>query len=188
LSDFILKHYGSELDLFDIAIIEGDRTLKTNHTILGEDIVKPEKQFDLTKTSIRVNKARELLVNPVDTSYGLDESEKRWCEMDHKQFIIDNCPEKDPKNFHPSAKTYLRIKKRNPILLIYLLNLKVTSDNENYEELLEEKKKFDDSNVIPVGIAVAIPQYTNKYSSSYKYKVNMIEQQNLLNEEEDYND
>ena len=185
LSNFISKYYGRELDLFDIAIIEGDRSNDTNCKIINEEIVKPEKQFDLTESLIRVNKVRELLVNPVDISYGLTKELKKWCEEDHIKFIIENCPEKDPKKFHPSAKTYLRTKDRNPLLLIYLINLKVAPDAENKEELLAEKKKFDEADVIPVGIALAIPQYTNKYSSSYKYKVNMIEQRTLLSEEEE---
>lgn len=193
-STFINTYIGDELDLFDIAIIEGDRSNGKKIPFFGDYIVKPEKNFSRTKTGISMNKARSLLVNPIDTSYGLDEATKKDAEKKHKELVLKQNPNKDPKTIHVSAKSYLRVTNRRPLLMIYLIDLKVNEQrddetNDEYNSWIETKELFDSNNVTPVGIALAIPEYSKVGSKCVTYKVNMVEQHNLLiDNEEDYDD
>lgn len=186
---FINTYIGDELDLFDIAIIEGDRDNGVKIPFMGDYIVKPEKNFSCTKTGLSINKSKALLVNPVDASYGLTEEDKKEAERIHRELVLQERPGKDPKTIHPSAKTYLRIKHRRPLLMIYFIDLKVNpkkddESNDDYNKWIQEKEKFDNAKVTPVGIALAIPEYTNKSNEYLKYKVNMVEQHNLLNDDD----
>ena len=46
--------------------------------------------------------------------------------------LVEN-PNKDPQKIYPSAKSYLRIKDRNPLLIIYFIDLKFIENEEDYE-------------------------------------------------------
>ena len=51
---------------------------------------------------------------------GLDEETKKAAEDLHKKIVLQENPSKDPKTIHVSAKSYLRVTNRRPLLLIYL--------------------------------------------------------------------
>lgn len=188
LVDFIQSYEQSELDCFDIAIIEGDKNNSTKHDFLGDNIALTEKQFDIKDTSIRINKSKKNLVNPIDTSYGLSSNQKRIAEENHRRIVLAENPNKDPKKIYPSAKTYLRIKDRNPLLIIYFIDLKFIENEEDYELKKAIKENFLKEKIVPVGIAIAIPKYTEDYKSNRLYKINITEQRNRLNREEEYYD
>lgn len=179
--NFINGYHGRELDLFDIAIIEGERN-NNELSFFGENVFLARKNFDVVDNSLRMNKSRELLVNPIDTSYGLTKEQKIDAEAKHKEYVLRKNPSKDPKTIHPSAKTYLRVKDRNPLLMIYMIDL----GNDECDDIKDQiKNKFIESNAFPIGLAIAIPQYSDMYTTKFKYKVNMIEQANILQSEED---
>lgn len=188
LVEFIDSYQSRELDVFDIAVIEGDKENGIKRKFFGQEVALSEKQFDITETSIRINKSKMNLVNPVDTSYGLSYEQKKKAEELHKKLTLLENPNKDPKKIYPSAKTYLRIKDRNPLLMIYLVDLKYSEDDNDYEIKKALKNNFTNENIVPVGIAIAIPKFTEDYSNSRLYKINIIEQRNLLRSEEDEND
>lgn len=183
--DFINGYHGTEFDLFDIAVVEGDKRSGETKNICGMNIVLPEKNFSCTKTGISLNKEKALLVNPIDTSYGLDSIQKDRAEQLHKELVLQNDPNAEKKAINYSAKTYLRIKNRRALLLLYFIKLKLTDkkDDESTDEYSMREvvlNKLETNNVIPTGIAIAIPSYPNKESEVIKYKVNMVEQHNLL--------
>jgi len=188
LVDFIQSYEQTDLDLFDIAIVEGDKNNSAIHNFLGHSLALTEKQFDIRDTSIRINKSKKNLVNPIDTSYGLSDDQKKIAEEIHKRMVLSENPTKDPKKIYPSAKAYLRIKDRNPLLIIYFIDLKFIENEEDYEIKKAIKDNFNKEKVIPVGIAIAIPRYTEEYKSNRLYKINITEQRNILNREDEYYD
>ena len=191
-SDFIDNYKGTELDLFDIGIVSikdvqgtyDDRSIN----FAGIDVVKPSKSFDVIDEVIRFRKSRCQLVDPYEISYGLSEDQIKKAEEIQKNIVLSRNNGVMPEKINMSARSYLRIPRR-PIFLIYLisLNLSEMSSDESekdYNYWVDVKNKFSKNNVTPIAFAFGIPEYPNKTKEYINYKINMIEQQRKLTEEE----
>jgi len=182
--NFIKNNDSYYFDEFDVVIVEGDRRSGKKISLCGKEITLSSKQFDVVGDIIRANKARQRLVNPSDTKDGL--RSVRECERlieDYKKYAHRMDPSRDPSKIATSAKTFLKTTNRNPLLMIYILDLAIHNDDENKEDLLIVKNYFDDNKAYPIGIALGIPKYYDIETTRANYKINMIAQRELMQED-----
>lgn len=167
IKEFIeTKYQGDELDLWDIVFIKGDGLpCKIN----GINIKKVKRQFCLANENkiIKISGKRNRLGGTLDTKAGLTLSMIKSAEENFKK-------EKGKSNY--SSKTYVKYinGKRNPLLMIYLIQLNET-ETDNYKLNNKEKqivKKYKD---IPIlGLSIAMPLLSSRDSQKAKYKINLV--------------
>ena len=172
-----------KMQKWDVVFAEGRKTESNKDKVfkfLGEDIYLTGRQFDKRSKAVdylRIQGSIEQLHNPRDTRAGLDKDIYDSIVEEEKQYF-----ESDPKNKTktwsesriPSVK-YL-IKDRKPMLLIYVIDLKIIK-NENEAISEEVYKDFEEAKVHPVGIALGIPRLTDVLTAKTLYKVNTVAQQ-----------
>lgn len=182
LINFIDSYDGTEFDEFDVVIIEGDKRKAKQISIAGYNISTPSKQFDCYDNCIRINKSRLMLVNPIDMRDGLNNKINDELVAEGKKLYLKAHPTANSEDYHPSAKLYLSTKERNPILAIYLIDLNIHADDDQYDYLVQIKKYFEDNGIMPIGIALGIPKYRDSGNKECCYKINIVEQQRQANE------
>lgn len=163
---------------WDIVIVEGDKKIDNNlYEIpeIGLSIHKSKKRFDTTYNYIRMQGPREQLHNPTDTVTGLDQKTVDSIIASFKR-IFERVHVDDGKKWtsaYVPAKQYLSVKNRNPLLMLYFIEL---SDVKMEDKDKEIKDKFDEANVPPFGIALGIPRYEDTLTSKTLYRINVVEQ------------
>lgn len=185
---FINNYDGNEFEEFDVVIVEGDRrNSDSTFKFANYDITPVGKQFDVMTDVLRINKSRLMLVNPYDIRDGIL-SEKLYNKIidEDLKFFLEAHPDRRKSDYHAKAKTYLNTTQRNPLLLIYLIDLIVHDEYENAEQLCAIKEHYKEHNVFPIGIALGIPKYRDYINEKSCYKINVVEQRNLLKEEFEY--
>lgn len=90
------------------------------------------------------------LVPAIDGQFGLDESVITDIKEKAKANGIDN----------PSQKSYFVNVNRNPLLTVYVVELKNNKDNADGSEAKEEWKKYEGRTV--VGFGVGIPSLSDQ--------------------------
>ena len=178
---------GVEFDEFDVVIAEGKKSDDTIN-FFGYEINPTKKQFDIATDCVRINKGRLMLVNPVDTCDGLTKTLAKKLEDEYKKNYLRAHLGKTENDFHPTAKMYLKTTDRNPLLIIYPIDLSIHSDADDYEQLVAIKDYFAENEIIPIGIALCIPEYRDASDEKTAvYQVNIVEQENRSKDEE-YNE
>ena len=81
--------------------------------------------------------------------------------------------EKQAKKPITPAKQYLDTDDRNPLLMIFLVDLSEDEIGDREKQAIENFKK---ANIVPFGIALGIPKYTDEVSDVTTYKINVVEQ------------
>lgn len=79
-------------------------------------------------------------------------------------------------------------KTRNPLLVIYLVELNPKVKDIDGNDIIDEKRKeiIDSISVPIVGLSVGIPRISGKPSKSYQYKINLIKYKELLDVDDDF--
>ena len=186
LLKFIEQYSDKYFKKWDIAFIEGQKDISTNlYEIkpLQISIHKALKKFDIQHNYIRIQKAREQLNNPLDTATGLPQNVYKTIVDDYKKNYIKKHPEALKSKISISGKRYLEFAERNPLLMIYIIDL---SNSDEINSLEETRLKYENSNVPPVGLALGIPQYEYICTEKNLYKINVVEQRRLREREYNY--
>lgn len=182
--DFLGRYKDQYFSKWDVVFVEGVK--KTNDNIyhideLDLDIHKSKKKFDTYYNYVRMQGAREQLHNPTDTSACLPSIDCKIQLEKEFQEVYKRTHADDSKNPMIPAKQYLDTKERNPLLMIYFIELSDAEMNDKKEKSIED---FKNVGTVPFGMALGIPIYTDDVSQTTMYKINVVEQrQRRLREE-----
>lgn len=171
IKEFIEGYTGNELDKWDIAFASGS-SLKSFY-VDGFEVKKVARKYSLDNDNkiIKLSANKKRLGSPSDGEYFLSDEEIKEIRREYKN---DN--EKEVSTI--SQKTYFRYGKRNPLLVIYYVDLRrdeSTEDNKN-------TNIFEDI----VGLSIGIPNLSGSSSHYARYKINKIQKELL--EFGDFND
>lgn len=169
-----IEDSGTDLPLYDVVLIEGEHkdTYELSHFI---DKIKPvSRGFDITNERININKRRGRLTSPADAKQGLSreqiESAKEQARADGWNGIQTL-----------SRETWFKyIPDRNPLLMVYFLNLKLDATS-----VLKEQKFIDDmGGELNVGFAIGFPASHNKANAVMRlYRVNRVYEKQVNQDE-----
>ena len=171
IMNFIEKYDGDELNLWDVVFINGESSkdpyiIDENYSV---NLVQRSFMFRNNDKVIQLSKERNRLGNPGDSVFGL--SKEQLDEVKEKYY--SDHPDKIGKIIPQIA--YFRIK-RNPLLMIYLLDLN-KEDGDNEKLFIKDKDPI-------VGISIGIPTLLNEETSYANYKINLIAYRQFENFEE----
>ena len=177
--NFINRYEGKELEKWDIVFINGSSLEKAFEIEKGKRIkcVTRSCMFRGDENRIiQLSKQRNRLGSITDSIFGITEQEI----SDLKQKYVEKYPEKVGKEM-PQIEYFGM--KRNPLLMIYLIDLNI--DEKDDKKLNLNKRKP------VVGISIGIPLLENKETQFVHYKINLIalrqleEFNNTIDEEEE---
>lgn len=189
IKDYISNGQYSELDKWDIVFMDGGDSGKT-HSIHGKTIqlVKRHKcsiEPSLDKLSLG---RRGKLGGPTDGMMGLDSDTIAAAK---KAFDLDFF-EREKEEFcgtYPSNTWFKYVANRNPMLIIYLIDVKMDAANN---QQVPEKEYLEGMSGIPsAGFAIGLPKNAAAVAKKVKYRVSceynyfeMKENENEVEEEE----
>ena len=166
-----LQRTDSELDLFDVLVIGGSSPLTLDYDRLDIHMNLVKRKFDIIDNGveqiIRVNATRAHLWGRSDTKYGLTKREADIVEQDSGS---------------PAAQDYL-IQGRNPLLIIYFVDLRNDHEDGSSEDLFTGEVGFVDYLKLMlercvmdfkfvVGYAIGFPKKEGEESVATLYTVN----------------
>lgn len=178
INEFIENYSGSELDKWDIVFASGSSEKK--YKVLDKEIPMITRKYKLDNNDkiIKLSGKKKRLGSPNDGAYCLTEEQ---IDEIKKQYEINN--EKKSKTL--SQRHYFEYcKSRNPLLIIYFVELGDYDGNSNQEDADKTLVKED-----IVGLSIGIPQLKKVSSCFAKYKINKVLQELAeLGEEIDFGD
>ena len=194
-----IKGTDSYLDYFDVLVLGGSGGKGIQKRVyefkdLGINIKRVSRKFDvLSKGSekvIRVNGVRAHLWGRSDTRYGLT--------VEQLAFVEKDVESKDKLR----AQSYLdltgsKFKPRNPLLIIYFVDLDYDPEDEDFQKMgADEKKDIVDCYLdlhsghhkyeFAVGYAIGFPKVEGINSSAVSYTVNITANYFENEHEDDY--
>lgn len=178
LTKFIKNYKGHELKEWDIAFATGNSNVTVD---FGEGIVYhyPTRSFSVMNEGkiVRMSGSKRRLGTSSDGQYGLDENTITDIKDKAKANGVEN----------PSQKTYFVNVNRNPLLTIYVVELKSVKDKESADyELKEDLKKYEGRTVI--GFGVGIPSLSDQETKYARYILNKIAIQQIFDGDADWDD
>ncbi len=177
IRDFIKQYAGNELDKWDITFANGTSTKSIDE--YGESISFVKRSFDLENEDniIRISGKRNRLGSQTDTIYGLTRENVK----SHKEKILEKDKNVIKNKTALSEKDYFKDIERNPLLMIYFIDLNI-NDEDKEENKIQSKIKFEDACVPLTGIGIGIPKLKNQVTKYAKYKVNLVGQETGIND------
>lgn len=171
IKEFIERYTGDELDKWDIAFASGNSG--ESYYIDTFEVKKIERKYSLDNDDkiIKLSGNKKRLGSPSDGAYFLS---KEDIEEIRRKYKKDN----EKEIFTISQKTYFRYIKRNPLLVIYYVDLKIDKSTEDVN------KPNIDKDI--VGLSIGIPNLSGSNSHYARYKINKIQKELL--EFGDFND
>lgn len=177
--DFINRYEGNELDEWDVGFISGS---SKRYVPYSEQVSPIRRSFTLSNEGkiLNLSGSKKRLGSSDDSRFGLGEKQKE--EIESKIIGVEMSRGKLKKKC--SEKDYMRFVKRNPLLLIYAIELN-NSLEKGSEKEFEEREKFlkENENALFTGIGLGIPKLTNSKTTYATYKINLVAQR----EYEEYN-
>ncbi len=174
VTDFISNYNGAELKTWDIAFVPGESTLPADFGY-GIKYHYPRRKFSLVNDGkiLRMLGARRRIGNAADGQFGLS------------NITIENIKQQLLKTEgikNPPQKAYFRNVKRNPLLTIYVVELKNPAN-----EILNnpELKKYEGKTVI--GFGIGIPYLSDEKTKYVKYTLNKIALERMFEGDIDWN-
>lgn len=160
IAEFINNYKGKELEKWDIVFINGD---SNNIFNLNQEnkINRVERNYLLKKELIQISGAKNRLGGANDAKFGL---EKERIE-DIKLHFYENPDNKNKKTI-PQKYYFANSIKRNPLLTIYVIDLKEDVDGITYNLRGEPL----------VGFGIGIPLLSDEKTKYAHYQLNKIAQ------------
>jgi hypothetical protein len=179
LITFFSKYENLLFNDWDVVIIEGSRSNDAKRiNFAGFEISPVQRSFDLYDNNIRLYKSKEMVYNPSDTRVGLTDEEQNYCIDVLKEQVQKLSSNRNLDKLNPSAKCFLRYRKRKPLLMIYIIDL-IKAD-EDTQFMVD---KFSSKSIYPIALALGIPKYYDFTTEIDTYKINKIEQMNKIYKE-----
>ncbi|MDU5110579.1 MAG: Z1 domain-containing protein [Clostridium sp.] len=164
IKEFIEGYVGDELERWDIAFASG--SAKKTFFIDTFEAKKVERKYLLDNDNkiIKLSGNKKRLGSPSDGMYFLNESQIKEIRREYEK---DNEKKVDTL----SQKAYFRYGKRNPLLVIYYIDLRTDRESED----------FRNTNVLEdiVGLSIGIPNLSGSNSHYARYKINKIQRELL---------
>lgn len=188
IADFIDETNDPSIAEFDLAFMEGDgRDTDSFVKIAGREIPEVRRTHCvISSENERIGIGRRgKLGGPTDGRTGIVDTSGMTAaeiieaaEADFRNdYRIRNNGEEfgnrsdGKKNTYPSDTWFRYVTKRRPILLVYLIDIRVADDEKNQKLTIEKFR--NQMNGIPVtGFALGFPKNNNAAKSFVKYKVN----------------
>ncbi len=164
--NFTRQYRGDELRKWDISFASGD---SESQITVGELTYNPPKrQYSIENNGkiLKMSGSKKTLQTPGDFRYGLDDSQY--------EFI------KEQKGKSLQKDDYFRNTSRNPLLLIYYVELGNYVGKEDYQEIREQCERD-----LQVGFAIGIPGLSDNETKYAKYVLNKIAIQHIFEGEVD---
>ena len=175
IARFIKEYRGGELRLWDISFATGKSSKLTD---LGNNVkyMGPIRVFTVQNDGriLKINGHRRRLGTVSDGQFGLDKDKIKEVKELAKE-----------RGKNPSQKDYFRNVKRNPLLIIYVVELKEydSGSKEVSKEEREAAKKYAGKTV--VGFGVGIPSLSDNETKYARYMLNKIAIQQMFEGEVD---
>ncbi len=175
--EFIDGYKGSELDKWDIGFVSGKSERQFN---IDEDksINLIERSFSIENGNklIRMNGKHNRIGSAGEGKIGLSKEEiNRVADMHEKEYTGE-------KKLI-SQRFYFNSISRNPLLLIYMIDLKDCKPSET-EHSKKVKEKYKKEDIPLVGFSIGIPSLKDSESKYIRYTTNKIHQ--MLHSEDLY--
>ena len=176
ISRFIKNYRGKELKQWDVAFATGEAE-KTIDLGFGIEFYNPTRLFSVINDGkiLKMNGTKRRLGTSTDGRFGLAEDTiKMVCDREN--------------NDNPSQKAYFKNVDRNPLLTIYIVNLKneylgMKQNAPSNDTGSCEAKPFIGKTVL--GFGVGIPTLTDQETKYARYVLNKIAIQQMLEGEID---
>lgn len=169
LTDFIGNQYnGNELNYWDVAFATGE---SENTIDMGDGISfrYPVRNFSLENSGkiFKMSGKKKRLGTANDGRFGLSENEISLVKEECKK-------QSDGKNDTPTQRDYFKyLNKRNPLLTIYFVELKMPNDTTDIEpQVLEEMKKFVEHKTVVIGFGIGMPLLADNETKYARYMLN----------------
>ena len=170
ISDFINNYNGNELKKWDVVFISGNSSKE--YEIINKNTIRlVERNYIIKKDLIQISGAKNRLGGASDSKFGLTENEFNIIK---EKFYSQ--PENSNKKTIPQKAYFSNIKDRNPLLIIYLIELK--------DEQTDINEEFRGDPI--VGLGIGIPILSDEKTKYAHYQLNKIAQAVL--EEDDIGD
>ena len=171
VTSFIAGYRGDELKKWDIAFATGKSDSSIN---LGYDIGfnYPTRIFTVENDGkiLKMNGTKHRLGASSDGRFGLDES-----QIDQLELL------KEEKEF--SQRDYFTKIRRNPLLVIYFVELKTRKDGETNEDIIKMVDSYKGKPV--VGFGIGIPKLSDQETKYARYMLNKVAIQQIFEGEMD---
>ena len=160
ISDFIDKYNGNELKKWDVVFISGNSSIE--YEVIPQNKIKlVERNYIIKKDLIQISGSKNRLGGASDSKFGLTENEFNIIKA---KFYSE--PENVNKKTIPQKVYFNSIESRNPLLIVYLIELK-GEETEIKEELKGEPL---------VGLGIGIPILSDEKTKYAHYQFNKIAQ------------
>ncbi|MBB6698358.1 Z1 domain-containing protein [Clostridium algidicarnis] len=167
IEEFIKGYKNNELDKWDIAFASGSSQYK--YKVLNEEVNIVERSFSIESNNkvLRMSGKKRRLGSSNDGRYGLSKEEIEKVKIKFK--------EENDNARTLNQKSYFKYIKRNPLLIIYLINLKeCKSEDEKLGQNLISKFKGSDNPLI--GLSIGIPKLGMSSTQYARYTINKVQQ------------
>jgi len=164
--NFIRQYRGDELRKWDISFASGES--ENPITVVELTYNPPKRQYSIENNGkiLKMSGSKKTLQTPGDFRYGLDDSQY--------EFI------KEQKGKSLQKDDYFRNTSRNPLLLIYYVEL---GDYVGKEDYLEVREQCESE--LQVGFAIGIPGLSDNETKYAKYVLSKIAIQHIFEGEVD---
>jgi hypothetical protein len=173
---FIKGYRGKELKKWDIAFATGKSTvpvdfghgIRYNYPLRSFSVVNDGKILKMSGVNRRIGAAS-------DGQFGLNEGILEKIKKEAKERGIEN----------PSQKDYFRNVDRNPLLTIYVVELKNLKDEAMLSEELKKSLRAYEGKTV-VGFGVGIPSLSDQETKYARYILNKIAIQQIFEGDVDW--
>jgi len=168
--EFLVNCNDTILEKWDVVIIEGKRDNNSDKEVYNINpeisIVPIKRSFDISKNRINIGGRSGKLSSPTDARNGLDKTQIKIAK--DKAFTGGDW---DGKSSTVNQEVWFKyVENRNPLLMIYFINLDPDGTTESEQIILNNLK---DAPVM--GFSVGFPMSQHSHAAEYhKYKVNVI--------------
>ena len=176
---FLEKYNGKELDKWDVAFVSGNsnREFKIDE---NNSISMIERSFSLENGNkiIKMSGSKNRIGSSSNGELGLTKEEINIVKNMYSSF-------KGEDKLNIPQKYYFRSISRNPLLAIYMVDLKIKDEKVVNKDIASEiKNKFIEQDIPLVGFSIGIPQLNDHETKYIRYTTNKIHQ--MLNNDDFY--
>lgn len=172
------------LNVWDVAIASNDQPEDETDQLInfgGFDIFPIQRSFDLSKDGnfIRISKSKKRLGNIGDALLGMDKATRNAVVRSVKQALENNKSKAGKKRGATQSNYFNTNIRRNPLLVIYPIQLKVPDASGSAEQHLGKELNNSGQRLV-CGISIGIPDTQDEEPMDYEYVINQVAYREIL--------